>query len=139
MICSTARNPQLPSATISVMLTRGQKALLRKDLFCVPISCFSSTNSTSPFPRGLGSRVSVGKSKSIPTTFEMGDGRVDGAAEFFWGSCAHCVHLAFYSSYTAEAFWLILLPAAGDSPESWSSQLHWQSPRWFCICETASS
>ena len=65
----------MPSKIISVMLIRGQKALLRKDLFCAPVACFSDTNSASPFklPIGLGSSVSVGKSKSIVANFGMGD------------------------------------------------------------------
>ena len=44
-------------ATISVMLIRGQKALLRKDLFCVPLACFSDIDSTSPCQLVMGVTV----------------------------------------------------------------------------------
>ena len=78
----------MPSATIFVMLIRGHKALLDKDI-CV--ACFSDINSTSPLPVPIGLvelgdlslRVRVGESKLMLATFKMawGDERVDGAAE----------------------------------------------------------
>ena len=65
------------------------EALLCKDLLCVPVICFSDTNSASPLPTGLGSSVSVGKPKSILAIFEMGDEELGRAAGFFSGSYAH--------------------------------------------------
>ena len=102
---ATARNPLLPSVTISAMLMRGQKALLRKDLPCAPVICFSDTNSTSPLPTGLtlGSSVSVGKPKSILAIFEMGDAGV-GRAAGFSRAVTRMAYLTFHSSYTTGAF-----------------------------------
>ena len=64
------------------MLIKGQKALPGKNT-CM--AHFFDTNSTSPFTirlAGLGClSPRAGKSKLMLATFEMGDGRVDGAAE----------------------------------------------------------
>ena len=64
------------------MLTRGRKALLRKDTY---MAYFSDTNPMSPLPIGLvglgDTNLRAGKPKLMLEPLEMGGRRMDGAVE----------------------------------------------------------